>query len=195
MRQRYLIALGSNKRHHRYGGPRQVLRAAIAALAAAGVTVEAAAPIVTSAPLGPSLRRYANSAALIATDLAPDELLDLLKRIEGHFGRRAGGQRHRPGGCARPRAARAGGRSQRRDLRRVPLRGDRRRRRGVPRPRSPHRQLRGQPRRAARARDGGGRRAAPAVAQRRQRRQTEGMVPFRGCGRRRCGGLPAAPRL
>lgn len=93
MRQRYLIALGSNKRHHRYGGPRQVLRAAIAALAAAGVTVEAAAPIVTSAPLGPSLRRYANSAALIATDLAPDELLDLLKRIEGHFGRRAGGQR------------------------------------------------------------------------------------------------------
>ncbi len=93
MRQRYLIALGSNKRHHRHGGPRQVLCAAIAALAAAGVVVEAAAPIVTSAPLGPSLRCYANSAALIATDLAPDELLDLLKTIEGQFGRRAGGQR------------------------------------------------------------------------------------------------------
>lgn len=93
MRQRYLIALGSNKRHHRHGDPRQVLRAAIAALAAAAVVVEAAAPIVTSAPLGPSLRCYANSAALIATDLAPDELLDLLKTIEGQFGRRAGGQR------------------------------------------------------------------------------------------------------
>jgi len=93
LRQRYLIALGSNKRHHRYGGPRQVLRAANAALAAAGVAVEAAAPILTSAPLGPSLRRYANSAALIATDLPPDELLDLLKRIEGQFGRRVGGQR------------------------------------------------------------------------------------------------------
>jgi 2-amino-4-hydroxy-6-hydroxymethyldihydropteridine diphosphokinase len=93
LRQRYLIALGSNQRHHRCGSPRQVLRAALAAMAAAGLTVEAAAPIMRSAPIGPSLRRYANSAALIATGLPPDELLVLLKDIERSFGRRAGGQR------------------------------------------------------------------------------------------------------
>ena len=93
MRQRYLIALGSNQRHHRHGHPPQVLRAAVAALAEAGLTVEAAAPIMTSAPVGPSLRRYANSAALITTDRAPDELLAVLKEIERRFGRRAGGRR------------------------------------------------------------------------------------------------------
>jgi 2-amino-4-hydroxy-6-hydroxymethyldihydropteridine diphosphokinase len=93
LRQRYLIALGSNQRHHRHGRPQQVLRAALAAMAAAGLTVEAAGPILPSAPVGPSLRRYANSAALITTDLAPDELLAVLKEIERRFGRRAGGRR------------------------------------------------------------------------------------------------------
>lgn len=93
MRQRYLIALGSNQRHHRYGRPPQVLRAAMAALAGAGLTVEAAAPIMASAPLGPSRRRYANGAALLATDLLPLKLLDVLKAIEHQFGRRSGGQR------------------------------------------------------------------------------------------------------
>jgi 2-amino-4-hydroxy-6-hydroxymethyldihydropteridine diphosphokinase len=57
------------------------------------VLPEAAAPIMASAPVGPSLRRYANSAALITTDLAPDELLDALKDIERRFGRRPRGQR------------------------------------------------------------------------------------------------------
>lgn len=93
MRQRYLIALGSNKRHHRHGRPTAVLQAAVDALVDAGLAVESAAPILASAPLGPSLRRYANSAALIATDLMPDELLGLLKQIERDFGRRSGGQR------------------------------------------------------------------------------------------------------
>ncbi len=93
MRQRYLIALGSNQRHHRHGSSPQVLRAALAAMAEAGLTVESAAPIMASAPVGPSLRRYANSAALITTDLAPDELLDALKDIERRFGRRPRGQR------------------------------------------------------------------------------------------------------
>ena len=93
MRQRYLIALGSNKRHHRHGLPTAVLRAAVDALVDAGLAVESAAPILASVPLGPSLRRYANSAALIATDLMPDELLGLLKQIERDFGRRSGGQR------------------------------------------------------------------------------------------------------
>ncbi len=93
MRQRYLIALGSNKRHHLHGGPAAVLRAALDALVDAGLTIESAAPILPSAPLGPSLRRYANSVAVIETELLPDELLDLCKQIEREFGRRSGGQR------------------------------------------------------------------------------------------------------
>ena len=54
-----------------------------------------AAPIIASDPIGPSIRRYANSAAIVATRLAPSELLALLKRVEREFGRRAGGQRWR----------------------------------------------------------------------------------------------------
>ncbi len=90
---RYLIALGSNQRHHRHGPPEQVLRAALAALAAEAGAVLAAAPLIRSAPLGPSRRRYANGAALIESRLEPDELLDLLKAIEAEFGRRNTGQR------------------------------------------------------------------------------------------------------
>ena len=93
MRQRYLIALGSNKRHHRHGAPGRVLAAALAALEQEGVRVMAAAPAMQSPPLGPSKRRYANSAAVIESDLAPEELLRLLKQIEHDFGRRSGGQR------------------------------------------------------------------------------------------------------
>ena len=50
----------------------------------------AASPIMASAPVGPSLRRYANAAALIASDEPPPALLARLKAIEGAFGRRAG---------------------------------------------------------------------------------------------------------
>lgn len=84
----YLIALGSNIRHHRHGDPRGVLRAALRALPGPEVTVQAAAPIHASAPLGPAKRRYANSAALIASSLEPPAMLALLQRIELAFGRR-----------------------------------------------------------------------------------------------------------
>ena len=93
MSQRYLIALGSNQRHARFGLPERVLAAALAALGKRGIKVKAAGPVIRSAPLGPSLRRYANSAALVKCKLDPDELLDQLKQIERHFGRRSGGQR------------------------------------------------------------------------------------------------------
>ena len=93
MSQRYLIALGSNKRHPRHGPPECVLAAALAELARHGISVERAGPVIRSAPLGPSLRCYANSAALIRTALEPPALLDLLKEIERRFGRRRGGQR------------------------------------------------------------------------------------------------------
>jgi 2-amino-4-hydroxy-6-hydroxymethyldihydropteridine diphosphokinase len=91
----YLIALGSNRRHGRYGAPRRVLAAAIKRLEAEGVRVIAAAPVIETEPVGPSIRRYANSAALIETDLEPEDLLALLKRIERDFGRRASGERWR----------------------------------------------------------------------------------------------------
>ena len=86
---RYLIALGSNRRHPRHGDPRRVLAAALATLAGT-VTVVAAAPTVASPALGPSRRRYANTAAVIETPLAPPALLADLKRIECAYGRRPG---------------------------------------------------------------------------------------------------------
>lgn len=55
--------------------------------------MEAVAPVLRSDPVGPSLRRYANGAALVRTKRDPQELLALLKRIERKFGRRAGGRR------------------------------------------------------------------------------------------------------
>ncbi len=91
--QRYLIALGSNVRHARFGPPERVLAEALHALDAAGIRVESAAPVMRSAPIGPSTRRYANSAALVASPLDPHDLLVRLKSIERAFGRRPGGQR------------------------------------------------------------------------------------------------------
>ena len=70
-----------------------MLRAAFGALGGEGLKLEAASPIVASAPLGPSHRRYANAAALVRTGLSPEELLDHLQRIELRFGRRSGGRR------------------------------------------------------------------------------------------------------
>ncbi len=93
MAQRYLIALGSNRRHHRYGGPRDVLVAALTALERAGVAVAGVSPIVSSRPLGPSDRTYANAVAAVVAPFDPPELLVRLKAIEVGFGRRRGGQR------------------------------------------------------------------------------------------------------
>jgi len=92
VKQRYLIALGSNVRHHRYGSPEKVLRAAFRALADEDFMLEACSPIIRTAPLGPSRRRYANAAALLASDLSPPDLLARLHRIEQSFGRRRTGQ-------------------------------------------------------------------------------------------------------
>jgi 2-amino-4-hydroxy-6-hydroxymethyldihydropteridine diphosphokinase len=90
---RYLIALGSNVRHPHHGAPAAVLRAALAVLRRNAIQVEAASPIIASAPLGPSRRRYANAAAVVSTDLAPQRLLTHLKRLEAQFGRRSRGSR------------------------------------------------------------------------------------------------------
>ncbi|WP_332872429.1 2-amino-4-hydroxy-6-hydroxymethyldihydropteridine diphosphokinase [Allopontixanthobacter confluentis] len=70
-----------------------MLAAALASLADAGLEIVAAAPVIQSAPVGPSQHRYANSAAVISTDLAPEDLLALLKAAERAFGRKQRGQR------------------------------------------------------------------------------------------------------
>lgn len=81
----YAIGVGSNRRG-RHGGPEREVAAALAAIGG----IVAASPVIASAPLGPSIRRYANAALLIESAEAPPVLLARLKRIERAFGRRRG---------------------------------------------------------------------------------------------------------
>ena len=81
----YAIAVGSN-RCGRHGAPECEVAAAIASLP----DVVAASPVVASAPLGPSVRRFANAVVLIESGREPPALLSALKTIERRFGRRAG---------------------------------------------------------------------------------------------------------
>ena len=57
--------------------------------------VRAMAPVIETAPVGPSLRRYANGALLLESDLDPLELLDALQALEAQLGRVRRGQRWR----------------------------------------------------------------------------------------------------
>lgn len=92
--QRYLIGLGSNIRHHRFGAPERVLKAALERLAQEQeVALLTAAPILRSAPLGPSRRIYANTVAMVKCASEPEIVLDLLQTIEHEFGRVRRGQR------------------------------------------------------------------------------------------------------
>jgi 2-amino-4-hydroxy-6-hydroxymethyldihydropteridine diphosphokinase len=81
----YALALGANRRGH-HGAPADEVRASLAAIG----DVLAVSPIIVTPPLGPSIRRFANAAALIASDEPPPALLARLKAIEAAFGRRAG---------------------------------------------------------------------------------------------------------
>jgi 2-amino-4-hydroxy-6-hydroxymethyldihydropteridine diphosphokinase len=81
----YAIGLGSNQSHSRYGAPVAVLNAVLVELQPI-----AASDVIETAPIGPSLRQFANAAALIESRLSPPELLGELKAIERRFGRRRG---------------------------------------------------------------------------------------------------------
>ena len=81
----YVIALGSNRRGS-HGSPRQELAAAVSAIGG----VVAQSPVIETAPLGPSRRRFANAAILIESAKSPPDLLARLKQIERDFGRRNG---------------------------------------------------------------------------------------------------------
>jgi 2-amino-4-hydroxy-6-hydroxymethyldihydropteridine diphosphokinase len=85
-----LLGLGSNRWHGRHGRPEAVLAAAVNALEAGGLRVVATAPILSTAPLGPSDRRFANGAVLGHWTGGAGELLALAKGIERAFGRRRG---------------------------------------------------------------------------------------------------------
>ena len=85
-----VIALGSNRRHGRFGPPAAVVAAAIAALEARGIAIRRRSRIHATAPVGPSDRTFANAVVVAATGLPPAQLLAELKAIEREFGRRRG---------------------------------------------------------------------------------------------------------
>ena len=85
-----LIALGSNRRHGRHGAPAGVVRAAVAALAAAGFTVVRVSRIHTTDAVGPGGRRFANAVVAATSTRSPTAVLTALKAVERGFGRRGG---------------------------------------------------------------------------------------------------------
>ena len=86
----YAIGLGSNRRHARHGDPRQVLLAALATLESDDIEPVDVSPIITSEPIGPSRRRYANAVALVASSLEQPQMLERIQQIKAAFGRRTG---------------------------------------------------------------------------------------------------------
>jgi 2-amino-4-hydroxy-6-hydroxymethyldihydropteridine diphosphokinase len=92
MRPGYL-GLGSN-----VGDRAGHLRAAIELLAARGVEVEAVSSAYETEPVGeqPEQPDFLNAAIRIRTELEPEALLDLCKRIETERGRALNAPRHSP---------------------------------------------------------------------------------------------------
>ncbi len=84
----YAVGIGSNRPLSRHLGPRAIVHAAMTALDLPPLQVVARAPVIATRPLGPSLRRYANSAAIVASALPPHAMLDRLQALEARFGRR-----------------------------------------------------------------------------------------------------------
>jgi 2-amino-4-hydroxy-6-hydroxymethyldihydropteridine diphosphokinase len=84
--------LGSNQPLPHIGRPAQIIAQAIEALEMADIDVFAQSPAISSRPLGPARRVYANAAAIVSTSLLPPELLVRLQEIEAHFGRQRRGQ-------------------------------------------------------------------------------------------------------
>lgn len=85
----YAIAIGSNRRHGRYGRPTGVVEAAIARLDADFSLFDASSIILNKA-VGGAGRDFANAVAIVESDLDPWAMLWLLKEIEHEFGRRGG---------------------------------------------------------------------------------------------------------
>ena len=87
--QLYVVAIGSNRPHGRYGRPPQVVESAIARLDADFGLFDAS-PILLNKAMGGAGRDFANSVALVESELDPPEMLRRLKALEREFGRRPG---------------------------------------------------------------------------------------------------------
>lgn len=87
------IGLGSN-----VGDPRANLRRALDLLGEAGVEVQAVSSLYVTEPVGEILDQpdFLNAAARVSTDLEPEALLDVCKRIELEMGRDPDAPRHSP---------------------------------------------------------------------------------------------------
>ncbi len=85
----YAVAIGSNRRHGRFGRPAGVVEAAISRLDA-DFDLFDAAPIILNKAVGGAGRDFANSVALVSSELGPPAMLAAIKRIEREFGRRPG---------------------------------------------------------------------------------------------------------
>lgn len=85
----YAIAIGSNRRHGRFGRPSGVVEAAIARLDRDFGLFDSS-PILLNPAHGGAGRDFANAVALVESALLPPEMLRALKGIERDFGRRPG---------------------------------------------------------------------------------------------------------
>ena len=85
----YAIAIGSNRPHGRYGGPPDVVDAAIGELDRRFGLFDAS-PIVLNSAHGGAGRDFANAVALVESELEPPQMLSELKALERDFGRRRG---------------------------------------------------------------------------------------------------------
>jgi 2-amino-4-hydroxy-6-hydroxymethyldihydropteridine diphosphokinase len=83
-----LIGVGGNLASPGWGQPREMLAAALAALAAEGVEIVARSSWYRSEPVPPADQPwFVNAVAVVETRLGAAELLALMQRIEARFGR------------------------------------------------------------------------------------------------------------
>ena len=87
MQHSYIVALGSNMRVPQIGAPHKVLHAALIGMEFAGADIVSVSSVISTRPLGPSQRCYANGAALVETSEGPVAFLETLQSIEADFGR------------------------------------------------------------------------------------------------------------
>ena len=83
----YALALGSNRPLSARLTPVHLLEEAVRLIGEIG-TVLTVAPVMTTPPMGPSRRHYANGALLLESVLSPEALLSRLQAIERDLGRR-----------------------------------------------------------------------------------------------------------
>ena len=86
----YALGLGSNRPVRGGENPEALVERICALLDEEPSRLVARSPVIRTAPVGPSLRRYANAAAIVETALTPPDMLRHLKQIESDFGRRRG---------------------------------------------------------------------------------------------------------